>query len=77
MCLLMASRPQPQNFTEKIMRKFVGWIASWALYYLSGYVDIVRARLGAKWLSPIYARLLNASNDAQTWGGGRGTWPTW
>lgn len=56
------------------MRKFVGWGASWALYYLSGYVDIVRARLGITWLSPIYARLLNASDDAQTWGGGRGTW---
>ena len=59
------------------MRKFAGWAASWTLYYLSGYVDIVRARLGATWLSPTYARLLNASDDAQTWGGGGGTWPAW
>ena len=58
----------------EIMRKTIGWAASWVLYYLSGYVDLARARLGAGWLSPTYSRLLNASDDAQTWGGGGGTW---
>lgn len=56
------------------MRRTIGWAASWTLYYLSGYVDLVRARFGAWWLSPAYSRLLNASDDAQTWGGGGGTW---
>lgn len=56
------------------MRKTIGWAASWALYYLSGYVDLARARFGAWWLSSTYFRLLNASDEAQTWGGGGGTW---
>ncbi|KIO48173.1 hypothetical protein [Nitrosospira sp. NpAV] len=56
------------------MRKTIGWAASWVLYYLSGYVDLARARFGAGWLYPTYSRLLNASDDAQTWGGGGGTW---
>lgn len=56
------------------MRQTVGWAASWALYYLSGYVDLARARYKAKWLSSLYLKLLNASDDVQTWGGGGGTW---
>ena len=56
------------------MRKVIGWAASWTFYYLSGCVDMARAHLGANWLKPAYFWLLNASDDAQTWGGGRGTW---
>jgi hypothetical protein len=56
------------------MRQTVGWAASWALYYLSGYVDLARARYKAKWLSSLYLKLLDASDDVQTWGGGGGTW---
>jgi hypothetical protein len=56
------------------MRQTVGWAASWALYYLSGYVDLARARYKAKWLSSLYLKLLDASDDVQTWGGGSGTW---
>ncbi len=75
MCSLTACQVvQAQNPEEEIMRKTVGWAASWALYYLSGYVDLVRARYGARWLSPMYLKLLNASDDIQTWGGGGGTW---
>ena len=48
------------------MRKTIGWAASWALYYLSGYVDLARARFGVWWLSSTYFRLLNASDEAQT-----------
>lgn len=56
------------------MRKFIGWAASWTLYYLGGYTDLARMRFRAKWLKRTYSWLLNASDDAQTWGGGRGTW---
>ena len=56
------------------MRQTIGWAASWALYYLSGYVDLARARYKAKWLSSLYLKLLDASDDVQTWGGGGGTW---
>ena len=57
-----------------IMRKTIGWAASWALYYMSGYMDLARARYGARWISRLYVKLLNASDDMQTWGGGSGTW---
>jgi hypothetical protein len=56
------------------MRKTVGWAASWAFYYLSGYVDLARVRYKAKWLSSLYLKLMDASDDVQTWGGGGGTW---
>ena len=56
------------------MRQTVGWAASWALYYLSGYVDLARVRYKGKWLSSLYLKLLDASDDMQTWGGGGGTW---
>lgn len=56
------------------MRKFIGWAASWTLYYLGGYTDLAGTRFRAKWLKRVYFWLLNASDDAQTWGGGRGTW---
>jgi hypothetical protein len=56
------------------MREFIGWAASWTFYYLSGCVDLARTRFRASWLSRAYIWLLNASDDAQTWGGGRGTW---
>jgi hypothetical protein len=56
------------------MRKTIGWAASWALYYMSGYMDLARARYEARWISRLYVKLLNASDDIQTWGGGDGTW---
>jgi hypothetical protein len=56
------------------MREFIGWAASWIFYYLSGCVDLARSRFRANWLRRTYFWLLNASDDAQTWGGGRGTW---
>ncbi|MEO6825338.1 MAG: hypothetical protein ABI167_11570 [Nitrosospira sp.] len=56
------------------MRKTIGWAASWALYYVSGYMDLARARYGARWILRLYVKLLNASDDMQTWGGGGGTW---
>ena len=56
------------------MRKFIGWVASWTFYYLSGSVDLIRVRFEARWLTPAYSWLRNASDDMQTWGGGRGTW---
>jgi hypothetical protein len=33
------------------MRKTIGWAASWALYYMSGYMDLARARYGTRWIS--------------------------
>ncbi len=74
MCSLTAYRSQARNPEGVIMRKTVGWAASWTLYYLSGYVDLARGSYGATWLSPMYLKLLNASDDIQTWGGGGGTW---
>jgi hypothetical protein len=67
------SRRSTNSFGE-IMRKFIGWAASWTFYYLSGGVDLIRARFEANRLTPVYSWLRNASDDAQTWGGGRGTW---
>lgn len=37
-------------------------------------MDFMRDRLGVRWLSSTYYRLLSASDDARTWGGGGGTW---
>lgn len=49
------------------MHKVTGWAAAWIFFYMSGCVGIIMSSFGAAWLSPIYSRLLDASDNARAW----------
>ena len=57
------------------MRKIVGWLLSWLLFWLG---DIVSKPLNwfecMWWLYPAYNRLMTWSYDVQEWGGDCGPW---
>ncbi len=61
--------------TTIIMRKIIGYILSWTLYWLG---DIVSKPMNwfewAWWLYPVYNRLMGWSLRVQDWAGNQGPW---
>lgn len=57
------------------MKKAIGWLASWALFWAGHFVSrgLMHGQLLEESLYPIYNWLMNTSCHVQDWGGG-GPW---
>lgn len=56
------------------MRKAIGWLVSWTLYWLG---DIVSRPMNFDcmfWLYPVYNRLMLWSSQVQDWAGNKAPW---
>ena len=56
------------------MRKAIGYIVSWALYWLGDWTSKPMHYLNWAWLYPVYNHLMYWSYDIQEWGGDCGPW---
>lgn len=56
------------------MRKLIGYILSWTLYWLGDFVSKPMHYLDWAWLYPVYNRLMCWSTDVQDWSGANGPW---
>ena len=55
------------------MKRAIGWLLSWLLYYLGDIVSRTITNRQA-WLYPLYNWLMWKSTRSQDWGGGAGAW---
>lgn len=58
------------------MRKLIGYIVSWVLYWLGDLTSKPLHYLNWWWLYPVYNRLMIWSVDVQDWSGADGPWGT-
>lgn len=56
------------------MKVPLGWLVSWALYWLGDGISIVMDNRYLHWLYPAYNRVMLASNYVQDWAGCDGPW---
>lgn len=56
------------------MKKLVGYILSWALYWLGDFISKPMYSFDWAWLYPAYNHLMFWSYDVQEWGGNHGPW---
>ena len=56
------------------MRKLIGYILSWTLYWLGDFVSKPMHWTYGYWLYPVYNRLMIWSTDVQDWSGCDGPW---
>jgi hypothetical protein len=56
------------------MRKFIGYVVSWTLYWLGDFVSKPLHYFDWWWLYPVYNRLMICSVDVQDWSGAKGPW---
>jgi len=56
------------------MRKLIGYIVSWALYWLGDLVSKPMHYFDWAWLYPVYNHLMIWSADVQDWSGANGPW---
>jgi hypothetical protein len=56
------------------MRKFIGYVVSWTLYWLGDLISKPMNYLDWYWLYPVYNRLMIYSADVQDWSGANGPW---
>jgi hypothetical protein len=58
------------------MKKFIGCIVTWILYWLGDLVSKPMYYIDLWWLYPVYNRLMIWSVDVQDWSGADGPWGT-
>jgi hypothetical protein len=56
------------------MRKFIGYVVSWILYWLGDLTSKPMNYLDWYWLYPVYNRLMCWSVDVQDWSKADGPW---
>jgi hypothetical protein len=56
------------------MKKFIGYVVSWALYWLGDLVSKPMHYRYGYWLYPVYNRLMCWSVDVQDWAKVDGPW---
>ena len=56
------------------MKKFIGYVVSWALYWLGDLVSKPMHYINWWWLYPVYNRLMISSADVQDWSEANGPW---
>jgi hypothetical protein len=56
------------------MKKFIGYIVSWTLFWLGDLASKPMNYLDWAWLYPIYNCLMSLSLDVQDWSGAAGPW---
>jgi hypothetical protein len=57
-----------------MMKKFVGYIASWSLYWLGDLISRIMNYFDSGWLYPVYNRVMSASIDIQKWADNTTPW---
>lgn len=60
--------------TGDSMRKAIGWVLSWILYWLGDLVSKPMEWFDFWWLYPVYNRLMTWSLQVQDWCGNTGPW---
>jgi len=56
------------------VKKLIGYILSWTLYWLGDLVSKPMHWTYGYWLYPVYNRLMIWSTDVQDWSGADGPW---
>lgn len=56
------------------MKVPIGWLVSWALYWLGDGISRVMDNRYLSWLYPAYNSLMIASSNVQDWSGCDGPW---
>ena len=56
------------------MKKFIGYVVSWALYWLGDLISHPMNRFDWDWLYSTYNNVMLASLTVQEWGGNFGPW---
>jgi hypothetical protein len=56
------------------MRKFIGYVLSWTLFWLGDLISKPLHYLNWWWLYPVYNRLMICSADVQDWSKANGPW---
>jgi hypothetical protein len=56
------------------MRKFIGYVISWVLFWIGDLVSKPMHYLDWWWLYPVYNRLMISSADVQDWSNANGPW---
>ena len=56
------------------MRKIIGYVVSWSLYWSGDLISKPMHYLDWYWLYPVYNRLMCWSSDVQDWSNAIGPW---
>lgn len=56
------------------MKRIVGYLASWALFWLGDITAKLMNHDPLAWLYPVYNRIMGWSVDVQDWSGVDGPW---
>jgi hypothetical protein len=56
------------------MRKIIGYVVSWTLYWLGDLISKPMYYVNWWWLYPVYNRLMISSADVQDWSNANGPW---
>jgi hypothetical protein len=56
------------------MKKFIGYVVSWILFWIGDLVSKPMHYINWWWLYPVYNQLMISSADVQDWSNANGPW---